>query len=32
MRVMNEPPIPSVADFKDRHGGLIGFGILVIVV
>jgi MFS family permease len=29
---MNEPPISSVADFKDRHGGLIGFGILVIIV
>jgi len=30
---MNEPPpIPAIADFKDRHGGLIGFGILVILI
>ena len=29
---MNEPPISPVADFKDRRGGLIGFGILVIII
>jgi hypothetical protein len=30
---MNEPlPVPPTADFKDRHGGLIGFGILVIII
>jgi MFS family permease len=29
---MNEPPVSPVADFKDRRGGLIGFGILVIII
>jgi MFS family permease len=30
---MNQPPpVPPTADFKDRHGGLIGFGILVIII
>lgn len=30
---MNQPPpVPPTADFKDRHAGLIGFGILVIIV
>ena len=26
------PPVPPTADFKDRQGGLIGFGILVIII
>lgn len=30
---MNEPPpVPPAVDFKDRHAGLIGFGILVIII
>ena len=30
---MNQPPsVPLTADFKDRNGGLIGFGILVIII
>jgi hypothetical protein len=30
---MNEPPtVPLTVDFKDRHGGLIAFGILVIII
>ena len=30
---MNQPPpISPIAEFKDRHGGLIGFGILVILI
>ncbi|MGD1017806.1 MAG: hypothetical protein ABSA12_00665 [Verrucomicrobiia bacterium] len=30
--VNQPPPVPPTADFKDRHGGLIGFGILVILI
>jgi len=30
---MNQPPpVPTIANFKDRHGGLIGFGILVTII